>query len=339
MKTKLFLIISSIVLVSFTGLRGTSFAGDSQQYAWDYSIYANNFGKGKFEVGFSFLEKLCAWLGFSVTTFFIIIAFLSILFLVLGFEKLAIFPASALLYYYSRFFINRDMNQIRAALAASIILFSLQYLTNKKSNFLKFAFFILLAIVIHKAAFIAFILYPVGYLMNKYIWKSNKRKRIFIYIITLVIAFILSVSCSNIVGNIIGNFDTTYVSRTSDYGKDSYGLANPVIWLQILIGLLTLITVKYEDNEKLKICFSSYFISTILLVLFSNYYVLAGRLSTLLATVEPILILQLIDYCIPAKKWNSNLVSWILFLGISVAVFFIINCYNTQLPLYNVALY
>lgn len=228
------------------------YIGDSQQYAWDYDIYRNNFGKGQFEIGFSMLEKLCAQLNFSVTIFFIIVAILSFLFLSSGFKNLTIFPTSALLYYYSRFYINRDMNQIRAALAASIILFSLQYLVHKKDLF-KFFGLILLATLIHKAAFVALILYPVTYFVDDYMWNLNRKKKVLIYITILIISFLLSKSCSGIISDFIGNFDTTYVSRTSDYGKISYGLSNPIIWLQFMVGLFILLSSNDKDNKKLKI--------------------------------------------------------------------------------------
>lgn len=335
-KTRFFLTISAIILVLFAGLRNINFIGDSQQYAWDYSIYLNKIGKGQFEAGFSFLEKVCSFLGLSVTGFFIIIALMSMIFLTLGFKNLTIYPTSAILYYYARFFINRDMNQIRAALAASIIVFSLPYLFDK--DLLKFIGVIFIASLIHSAAIIALLLYPINYFSENCIWKLKRNKRIILYIVLLTFAFVLSRIDSNFISSFIGRFNETYVSRTSDYGKASYGLANPVIWLQVLISLLSLSINRNSSNNKIKVCLSAYIFSTFLLILFSNFYVLAGRLSTMLATVEPILILNLIDIFVPNKKLSDKVTSYVFFVGISLVIFWLINCYSMQLPAYEISL-
>lgn len=334
-KSRVFLIFSGIILIVFAGLRNIDFIGDSQQYAWDYAIYLNRIGKGQFEIGFSFLEKICSILGMSVTEFFLVIAFLSIFFLILGFKNLTLFPVSALLYYYSRFFINRDMNQIRAGLAASLVVFALYYLIKEK--LIKFLGILLIAGLIHKAAFIAFLIYPINKIMENCVWNFKKKKRIFIYVMILIGVFFLSRVSSNFISNVIGNFDVTYVSRTSDYGKASYGLLNPVIWLQVMISLISLGMDEIKNNKKINICLSCYMISTILLILFSNFYVLAGRLSTILATVEPILILKIINNYLPNNYFYSRIISWIVFVGITLVIFWLINCYGTSFPVYKIS--
>lgn len=330
-KSRFFLIFSSIVLILFAGLRSSDFLGDSGPYASDYSIYLNKVGKGQFEIGFSLLEKICSLLNLSVTGFFIIVALISILFLTLAFKHLTIFPASALLYYYSRFFINRDMNQIRAGLAASVIMFAIYYLVNDKPSL--FILFVLIATSMHKGAIIALFIYPINKFMNKKIWALRKWQRLLVYLFILTAAFLLSRIDSNFISKFIGQFDQTYVSGTSDYGKISYGIANPVIWLQVLIGLFSIVMNSNQNDERIKLCVSSYVLSTFLLISFSGFYVLAGRLSTILSTVEPILILGIVN-----KNISNKILSWVVFSAISIIVFLLINCYGLHLPTYMISI-
>lgn len=323
-QSRIFLYISTILLICFAGFRGFNVGPDTVRYASYYSETHAKIGVSYFEPGYRILEKICASLNFSTLAFFLFVSLITMIFLVAGFNYMTVFPTSVLVYYYARFFMNRNMGQIRAALAASIILFSLRYVITKKPSY--FIFFCLLASTIHKSALIALMIYPFNYFMWKFV--KTKKKAVIVVALMFTISVIISIIGSGIVYSIFNVLSAAYVDSSNANASLSYGLNNPVIWMQVIITFLALIFLN-ENNMTNKLIISTYIISTILIILLSHYYVLAGRLSSMLATVEPLLILKVTNHILRYK-----FISLFSFLVISLFIFWLINVQSGALSPY-----
>lgn len=122
-------------LILFVGFRD-SCGVDSQNYI----DYFNNFtdsitnwqGKEKQykEFGFYYLSVIIKTIWNNIDFYFLIIAWATLGIYLKTIKKWSLYPILSLCVYYARFMILREMNQIRAGLAISIILFSLFYLVN-----------------------------------------------------------------------------------------------------------------------------------------------------------------------------------------------------------------
>lgn len=238
------------------------------------------------------------------------------LLLVSGFKYFTVFPSSILLYYYARFFMNRNMGQIRAALAASIILFSLRYV--QKKQLFTFMFLCLLATLFHKSALIALLIYP----FNLFIWRYLKTKKgiVEFTILILILVYLLSIFGTGLIYRIFDVLSSAYVDSNNDNAKQSLGINNPVIWMQVLLTIFAILFLNNNSDRKNEVIITTYLLSTILLILLSHYYVLAGRLSSMLATVEPLLFLKVIDHF-----FGNKTISYFVFLILSIFIFWLIN--------------
>lgn len=313
-KNKFIKFVPVVVLIAVAGFRNWDVGLDTPQYMaeynqmfWGYPPFMN------FEPGYTLVEKILAWMQVPVTGFFLVIASISLISIFINFNRGVALPTSALLYYYSRFYLNRDLNQIRSGVAASILLFSIPYLRDRK--FWKFSFVVGIATLFHSAALIMLIAYPIAILFD--------RLKHMGFGLT-VTALLLSVGVSyfvtpvlTIVFKIIGK-GTAYL--TYDRYVDGSGLLNPVVLMQLsltLISAFIIYKLKQADEQE-KMLFIIYFISTVLLISLSQYSVLAGRLSTMLATVEPLILIFVIQ-----KFVKSKLLSNIIMIIVSGLILYV----------------
>lgn len=311
--------IPSLFLILLVGLRSENVGWDTIRYVNDYNQILWGFSPiQNFEFGFQAFEKIIAYFGFSVNVFFLIVSFLTLYLLNVNYHNYTTLGSVAILYYYARFFLNRDMNQIRAALAAVIILFSIKYLIGNQN--IKFLLTILLAAQFHNSSLIMLMVYPVF----KILLTIKQTRGFFI----LCCVFILSIAASfivspllNILFSILGT-GSVYINY-SGYVAGA-GLLNPVLLLQLFISFL--FAHQYfnkSDPTKLEAALlATYLVSTCILISLSQYAVLAGRLSTMLATVEPILLIYIL------KKYLKDYTVIVLMICISLFLFYILFTVN-----------
>ena len=93
------------------------------------------------------------------------------------------------------------------------------------------------------------------------------------------------------------NISGTYVNENSGYSHGK-GLANPMIYYQtICLFFFCFFNNKLKANAfRYNLIKNAYFMSTMLLILFSPFATLSGRTSTILATFEIIIIPSLIGF-------------------------------------------
>ncbi|MFC6163341.1 EpsG family protein [Lactiplantibacillus dongliensis] len=294
------MILAGVVLALFAGMR--------VQVGFDFSSYQDVYAEiqngialssiGHFEIGYLILNWIAVQLSLSFNGFLIFFSLITFslftLFLVL--LKQPQLGSMALLYYFSRFYFTRDLGQIRASLAAVICLLAFYLLL--KHHFVYFAIVTLIASLFQKVALVFFVAYVIVKVFKK---KVN--------IVSFPIVTIFAVILSKLAGGFlqshanIFNSYSDYLTNTVFTGSGS-GLANPVIWFQLAIGMLCLyfffqhniqsgeqktmgITASVENVQKVIVV---YLTGTLILILFNTLPAAAGRVSTVLNTFEIILV-------------------------------------------------
>lgn len=280
-----------VILVLFVSFRGTAGAdGYNYLYSWEITptIYDADWRKPDLlayhEPGYYVLTIILKSISDSPIFYFAVLSVLSMGFLLKSLRSYSIYPLVGLLVYMSRFFILRDFNQIRAAVAISIIVYSTKYIDRREGG--KFFWLWLLALCFHTSMIIV----PFFYLLNRY--RPSKKQ---IYII------ITSVFCISIVMNkmLKDVFDqiAAISGALSAYSGDTemalgMGMANPMIYFQLVV-LIVFTACEPRLKEKQQYYYTirnGYLFSTILLMLFSSLLVVGARLSTIFATYEIIMI-------------------------------------------------
>ena len=163
------------------------------------------------------------------------------------------------------FFYLESMNIIRQFIAIAIVFYAIRYIYER--NFLKYAFFVLIASLFHISALIAFILY----ISN--IFEFNRCKNIFLIIISILL------------GRII-NFFLQILAYIPLFSKINYYLSTPQEGYQLfflsMIILNTINLVLYNKinkiDEKNKFLLDSFNIGCCIIFLFRDIPTIAGRL-------------------------------------------------------------
>ena len=288
----IFLAIVCTIVAVVIGLRDPLLWSDSAGYYEDFvdsvkplsdiSSYDHPHNYG--EMGFFYLGVISKTISKSSTFYFIFVSAISFLLLYIGIKKYSIFPFIALYVYLGRF-VGRNTIQIRAAIAIAIIIWGTVYVT--KRELWKYFLVVFIASRFHTSAYLAFPLYFMNYVHIK---------RSYIYwgiFVSLIIAAYFGGTIRDIVSqsDIANEWARSYIEEGSEkaYSND---LTNPVIWYQIVI---LFIWTFYEDRlskltEHYYTIRNAYFYSTVILIVLSQYAILAGRTSTLFATYEIFMI-------------------------------------------------
>ena len=309
----------TLLLVLLAGLR--------YNIGFDYQAYVEIFNNNgttidvltgninlDIEKGYLLLNALVKDIGLGVEVIFFIMALITIILLFISFYKYSNYLELSILIYLSRFFFVRDMGQIRSSLACAIVLYSIKFI--KEKDIKKFGICILIGCLFHKGAILGVLLY----VLCKF-----KPKNYNIYYIILALSLIIG---SIDITSLIQSISWIIPERYLDYIFNSYyisgkGILNPVLLIQITIILMF---IKYRNkikpNQKYyDILLNGYLISTVILSIFSRFDTIAGRLSTILATFEVVIIPSFIFIFSDknAKKFAS-----ILIILYSLAIFYVL---------------
>lgn len=317
-----FIVYSFIFLLFLITFRG-DIGNDTEIYR-DYFYdsadtikeLANNFTESRHEPGYLTIEFLNKKLVNNHIFHFFIIGLLSMLFLFKSLKEYTSYFYLGLTLYFLRFFFLRDLNQIRAGVALSIVLYSIKYMSNKKA--IPFYACTLLAASFHKTALL---LIPFYY-MNNYLAKKS-----FSHVKLLTVLF-LSFCFSFIkIKKVIGALIIKYVPSASSYIKgylsESGNVFSLIVLYQIILFFVFLLLEKKLSNQQVHYYTirNMLLTSLVLLFIFNDFAILSSRLSTIFATVE---IIVLPSFLFLFKdKWRAKLVYFSFFLFL-----FYINVYK-----------
>lgn len=210
-------------------------------------------------------------------------------------RKYCMAPLLGLLIYVARFYMSRDMMQMRAALAIVIAVYSIRYV--EKQELWKFLVCIFIAWTMHHSMLFALPLYFIRMI------KINKK----VIFISLGVAFVVAATMSAVIFSSIADYSAqyeigeTYTMKRSQY-TTGLGLMNPMIYYQTFVLLaFTLLerrlrpTVPYYDTLR-----DGYLYSTLVLIVLCPFLVLSARISTIFATFE-MFILPALPFGVPKK--------------------------------------
>lgn len=278
----------------------------------DYSISDKPVGYN--EKGFYFLGVLVKTFTDDYRIFFLFIGALSMFFLYKDLQKYSIFPLIGLCAYIARFFMGRNLVQIRAGLAYLIIIWGIKYIHEKKMW--HYIALVWIASLFHQSAWIAL---PLYFICN---WIHINKK---IILWGLGIAFIIGGFFQEPISTfVIDNASdlnvTTYVQ--GGYITEAKGLANPMIYFQCFLLLVyTFLEKKMAPiTQYYYVIRDGYFYSTLILITFCSFTALSGRTSTLFATLEFAIIPSLV-YLFDKKERVAAL----FLMGIALSAIFYMN--------------
>lgn len=314
-RKKQFFIIACVVLAVGAGLRNQMLWPDTDGYSLQFREYTPSitdyktgdrpFGYG--EMGFFFIGVVVKTFTNSSYVYLTVVSGLTFLFLYFCFRKYALYPFLGLCAYLSRFFIGRNLIQIRAGLAYAIILLGIQYITTR--DWKRYFGLVFIAYFFHHSAIIAIPLYFISFI--------NFRK--WQIVAVLALAFVIGGFFSDVLQNyIVDTSQDLEVATTYTQGsfvEEAKGLANPLIYLQ---SFLLLAFTFNEDrlNNRVPHYYTiriAYLYSTFILTAFSMFTALSGRTSTMFATLEFVIIPSLVYIFTKRNRWLA-------YLGMGVAL-------------------
>lgn len=274
----------------------------------DTAAYVQSFSFTKTLASFSFLDSHTAYsekgyyfLCVVIKTFtssplayLTIIGLLSMTFFFKSLRRYCVFPVLGLCIYIARYMLARDMNQMRAGLAISIVTSFTYLLASKnKNDEIKYVLVCWLTSFIHTSMLAAI---PIV------LFNHIKMSRKYIYV-GIFASFFISGAFSQQIMDFISQSETIQDMATDYVDKDSENakayaadLTNPMIYYQCLILFVyTYMEKKLAPMSKYYYVFrDGYFMGTVILIVLCQYAVLSARVSTIFATFEVFMIPMII---------------------------------------------
>lgn len=320
----IFLAFACIVFSLIAGLRSLDWP-DTGVYAYSFietpglfDITSEDSPKGFNEKGFWAIGILTKTFTDNYQIYFCVVSLITIFFLYKGLQQYSLYPLIGLCVYVARFYCGRNFMQIRAGVAYAILLLGVKYIQEK--DWKRYFLVVFVAYLFHHSAIIAI---PLYFFCN---WIKIKPK---IIVGGLVIAWIIGAFFQGVIHNFIEDNaeDLNIGARYTQAGgegamTESAGILNPMIYFQIFLLLAyTFLEKRIAPMTKYYYAIrSSYFYSTLILIVFCSYKVLSGRTSTVFATME-IGIIPSIIYLF--NKRNRSFAYFIL--GIVLVAIFYMN--------------
>lgn len=308
-KTKLFLLTIIILILAWGAGTRVGWA-DQRVYElgfdkytpvlWDWSWTDQPFGYR--EKGFFLIGVICKTVINNKTFYLSVVSFITFYFLYKDFKKYSIvYPLLGLCVYVARFFIGRNLMQIRAGLCYAIVLLGVQYIT--KRDWKRYFMMVFIAYLFHSSALVAIPLYFIPYL------KLKKRHIVWLIILAFIITGFFTPVLRQLIADTGSDLNTT-IEGVDTYLRDdelqkAKGLGNPMIYYQLFLlmayvfgeRVLKKTTVHYYTIR------DAYFYSTFILITFSMFLTLSARTSTMFATFEFVIIPSLIESFGKKNKW------------------------------------
>ncbi|EMB49850.1 Uncharacterised protein [Vibrio mimicus] len=268
---------------------------DYYNYEYFYNLISSGYDfyqYGLYGVEYSFLiiSSLFSEFesGFRYTL--ILYSLLTMLFIGLAYPKLTKEPILAVAIYYSFFFIVRDMGVIRAGLAYAILIYALVFYSERK--ILLFSIFVLFASVFHQSAMVFFVL------MIFYFHNPNSDKLFYILVFS-VIFYIFGMS--HLIIEVLSSGGGYVSGKFQDYGKESelnyvlgfLDINNIKNFLLSLVGI-HLFRKKIVSGNLFNVLLMVFIVGTCVRIVFLDFSSIAGRLSSIFMSVEPLYISMLV---------------------------------------------
>lgn len=246
------------------------------------------------EKGYCLLCVIIKTFSSSYLVYLTVIGLLSMTFLFKSLRIYCVYPVLGLCIYIARYMLARDMNQMRAGLAISIVISFTYLLASKEKNGeIKYVIVCWLASFIHVSMLTAIPIIIFNHLKMTQKWIC----------LGILLSFFISSAFSQQIMDFISQSETIqdmatdYVDKEGENDKAyAADLTNPMIYYQCLILFLyTFMEKKLAPISKYYYIFrNGYFMGTVILIVLCQYAVLSGRVSTIFATFEVFMIPMII---------------------------------------------
>lgn len=318
-----------IALAFFAGLRseiGLDYSSYKEIYNDVPTVSSLIFGTANFadihgEYGYLLINVLVKSLFDDFSAVILFMSFFGLSFIVYSCYKYTPFVFLSVYLYVTRVFFVRDMGQIRSAVACAIILYSIDAVQKRK--FLHFFLLISLAALFHSAAWFAFPIY--------FICKNKISNRIYFYFLFISISIGTLVPMKELILSYFGFNEGLLIHYAlSEYGE-SLGILNPIAVMQVFLLLLFVIYRKKIEPKiyGYNIMLNMYAFSTYWLITFNELGIIAARLSTMLSTVEILIIPSLLLIV------NNKILKTIIYVAILVLGIILLYSKAVQNDLYQ----
>lgn len=324
---KRIIFISGTILALFAGLRfnlGYDFFSYERYYYEANSLSQVFDGSVRLERGYLFLSTLFSSLGFNYYTFVLFFSFLSLGLLIMFMYKHAPFPTMVLTYYFARFFMARDMGQVRGAIAAIILLYALPYI--QKKQIIKFLIIVFIASLFHISSF----LFIAAYLIHMVIKEVTLKNGIFLIGLATFVGWLMK-NPMLYVWTVPDGYHAYFTSPSYTSGA---WLLYPVLWMQLALLLGSLIFIKLSKNKEgewIKLLTKIYLVSCLVLLAAGPLETVGGRGSTMFASVEILLVPYFFMNFTKYKLLNLLFYSGFV-LVIFILIFILSGMYHQYIP-------
>ncbi|WP_373472219.1 EpsG family protein [Carnobacterium alterfunditum] len=315
LKNKKISVLTGGLLAIVAGLRfytGYDFTSYSNFYSEISNISDVFNGSIDAESGFLFINYIFKSMGFNFYFFLLFFSVLSILLLGNFAYKYTPYPSLILVYYFARFFLVRDMGQIRSSLACIILLYAIPYILKKKP--IQFLLIVFMASLFHVTAWV----FVIAYIFNS-VFKNMTIKNVILLICTSLFIGIIVQVPSLYIWAIPERYNAYF---TSDSYTNGQWIMNPILWMQLALFFGASFFVHPTDDMEIKrfdISLKIYLIASLMLLAAGTLGTVGGRLSTLFATIEILLVPYLF-----ANLSKNKLVNILLFCGFTIIIFYLI---------------
>lgn len=251
----------------------------------DYDNYELffNYGNARFEVGFVTVTEWIKALGGGLHLFLAIFAGLSVALKFIAIDKMTKLVLGTLLVYISNIYLLHDLIQMRCAIASGLLLLAVYFRAEGKWLWLVVS--CALAFLFHYSALVFILLF----------FLSTEKPRRIIYAALIAVSYILALSGITF-GALVALLPFEFVQDALVMYQDNvFEEVNIFNVLQLLRVALCLYILYFIDtvrkhNRFAVLLVKIYAVSVSCLVLFSDFPVLAFRISELLLVAECVLV-------------------------------------------------
>lgn len=305
-----FVIVAAIYLILFAGLRTMGVGRDDQNYYdmfatqapnlydWIFGGFVYHFSDLAMEPGYVFVNAVIKTFTDNYIFLFLTAALISVGVTIYNYYRYSTYVLLSILLYFVHTYLYRDMNQVRASIAAAIGLFLIAQIHNRQH--IKSYRTLIFAGLFHVASLSLVIPYLLSF------FEITRKKIILLYAISLGLGI---VGIGKILVKLLPDSGFLFV-KIANYASDkSYGAAlklydatNIKNFLVLLIVLLfwkrLKVIVPYFETLVLFLV-----ISAAWRIAFADLGIIAGRVATFFDIVEVIIIPYFV--CISKYRWMT----------------------------------
>lgn len=336
----LFFLIASFYLILFAGLREVGVGVDDYSYYNMFnfkapSLYEWLFGSYTYDIKEIYMEPAYVFVNSFIKIFtdeyqflFLTIAFLSVGIASYNYYGYSKYIFLTLLLFFVHTYLYRDMNQIRAAVAAAIALFLIAQIHRREH--IKIWITICIAGMFHIASLTLVFAYITSFI------KLTRKRVLFIYILAVIFGLI---GISQIIISVVPGGGFLAMKLYSYTANDRYASALSLFDITNIKNsfILFIIILFWNRLEKIIPYFKTivlfYLLAVFIRIAFYDLGVLAARISTFFGIVEVILIPYFI-YLFRQKVFIASVIILYAFIMLYLNLFIKSGRYPYELSIF-----